>query len=62
MTHPPLTFHGAARSVTGSCFGLETDQEVVLIDCGLFQGSKTERELTQCCKAPEMTAAPISTS
>lgn len=47
MTHPPLTFHGAARSVAGSCFGLETDQGVVLIDCGLFQGSKTERELTQ---------------
>lgn len=45
MTHPCLTFHGAARSVTGSCFRLETDQGTVLIDCGLFQGSKTEKEL-----------------
>ncbi len=45
MTHPRLTFHGAARSVTGSCFRLETDQGQILIDCGLFQGSKTEKEL-----------------
>jgi len=45
MSHPCLTFHGAARSVTGSCFRLETGQGQVLIDCGLFQGSKTEKEL-----------------
>ena len=40
-----LTFHGAARSVTGSCYRLETDTSKILIDCGMFQGSKTEREL-----------------
>jgi metallo-beta-lactamase family protein len=45
MPYPRLTFHGAARSVTGSCFLLETDHGRVLIDCGLFQGSKTEKEL-----------------
>lgn len=45
MSHPRLTFHGAARSVTGSCFRLETDHGDILIDCGLFQGSKTEKEL-----------------
>jgi metallo-beta-lactamase family protein len=45
MPHPRLTFHGAARSVTGSCFRLETDHGGILIDCGLFQGSKTEKEL-----------------
>lgn len=45
MSNPRLTFHGAARSVTGSCFRLETDQGQILIDCGLFQGSKTEKEL-----------------
>lgn len=40
-----LHFHGAARTVTGSCFLLETDAARVLIDCGMFQGSKEEREL-----------------
>ncbi|MFH1517455.1 MAG: MBL fold metallo-hydrolase, partial [Pseudomonadota bacterium] len=45
MSPPRLTFHGAARSVTGSCFRLETDHGHILIDCGLFQGSKTEKEL-----------------
>lgn len=42
---PRLTFHGAARAVTGSCFRLETGGGQVLFDCGLFQGSKTEKEL-----------------
>ena len=40
-----LSFHGAARTVTGSCFRLKTPHSCVLIDCGLFQGSKTLREL-----------------
>jgi len=40
-----LTFHGAARCVTGSCFRLETDHGQLLVDCGLFQGPKTEKEL-----------------
>lgn len=42
---PILTFHGAARAVTGSCFGLQTSEGQILIDCGLFQGSKTEKSL-----------------
>ena len=45
MPHPRLTFHGAAGAVTGSCFRLETDRGQILIDCGMFQGSKTEKEL-----------------
>lgn len=45
MTNPRLTFHGAAGAVTGSCFRLQTDHGQVLIDCGMFQGSKTEKEL-----------------
>ena len=40
-----LTFHGASRCVTGSCFRLETDHGQLLVDCGMFQGPKTEKEL-----------------
>ncbi len=40
-----LTFHGAARGVTGSCFRLETEHGQLLVDCGMFQGPKTEKEL-----------------
>ncbi len=42
---PRLTFHGAARAVTGSCYRLETQHGALLIDCGMFQGPKTEKEL-----------------
>lgn len=42
---PILTFHGAAGCVTGSCMRLQTDQATVLIDCGMFQGSKTLKAL-----------------
>ncbi|HRW15294.1 MBL fold metallo-hydrolase [Amaricoccus sp.] len=42
---PRLTFHGAARAVTGSCFRLQVGGAEVLFDCGLFQGSKTEKAL-----------------
>jgi metallo-beta-lactamase family protein len=40
-----LKFHGAARTVTGSCYMIETKSAKVLIDCGMFQGAKTETEL-----------------
>jgi metallo-beta-lactamase family protein len=40
-----LTFHGAAGCVTGFCARLQTDHGELLIDCGLFQGSKTLKAL-----------------
>ncbi|NBE08440.1 MBL fold metallo-hydrolase RNA specificity domain-containing protein [Paragemmobacter ruber] len=43
--HPVLTFHGAARAVTGSCFRLDVAGGALLVDCGMFQGSKTEKTL-----------------
>lgn len=45
MAHPIIRFHGSAGTVTGSCFAIETDLSLVVVDCGLFQGSKTEKEL-----------------
>jgi metallo-beta-lactamase family protein len=40
-----LTFHGAARTVTGSRHLLEAAGRRVLVDCGLFQGLKKLRRL-----------------
>ncbi len=39
-----LTFLGAARTVTGSKYLLDTGSAKVLIDGGLFQGLKELRE------------------
>lgn len=39
-----IRFLGAAGTVTGSKYLVETDQARVLIDCGLFQGGKKLRE------------------
>ena len=39
-----ISFWGAAGTVTGSKFLLDTDRERVLIDCGMFQGLKELRE------------------
>ncbi|MBN1448413.1 MAG: MBL fold metallo-hydrolase [Bacteroidetes bacterium] len=37
-----ITFHGAARNVTGSSHLLRIDGTSILIDCGLFQGRRAE--------------------
>lgn len=40
-----LTFLGATGQVTGSCYLLETNASRILLDCGLFQGSReTEKQ------------------
>lgn len=39
-----ITFHGAAREVTGSMFLLEAGGKRLLVDCGLHQGRREEAE------------------
>ncbi len=40
-----IHFHGAAGTVTGSCYRVVHDKGQFLVDCGMFQGNKTVRDL-----------------
>ncbi|SHF60462.1 metallo-beta-lactamase family protein [Caldanaerobius fijiensis DSM 17918] len=40
-----ITFLGAAKEVTGSCYLIETSKTKFLVDCGMFQGGEVEEEL-----------------
>lgn len=43
---PKLTFHGAARQVTGSCHLIETEDNYrLLLDCGIHQGEDDVDEI-----------------
>lgn len=39
-----LTFYGATEGVTGSLYLLQTETAAILLDCGLFQGSREEEK------------------
>lgn len=39
-----ITFVGATRIVTGSCFHIQTKEANLLIDCGLFQGTRENEQ------------------
>jgi metallo-beta-lactamase family protein len=58
-----LTFLGAARTVTGSKYLLDTGSSKVLIDCGLFQGLKDLRERNwqdPPCKPSDLSAVVLT--
>ena len=40
-----LTFHGATREVTGSFHTITTENDRIVLDCGLFQGKRKEAEV-----------------
>ncbi|WP_417621990.1 MBL fold metallo-hydrolase [Parasphingorhabdus sp.] len=41
MSGVTLKFHGAAGTVTGSCYELRGAGKTILIDCGMFQGTRS---------------------
>lgn len=43
--YPKLSFYGGAGGVTGACYLLETKDTKILIDCGMFQGSRFSETL-----------------
>lgn len=61
MKNPPqvtVTFCGAAETVTGSKYLVESEGESLLVDCGLFQGEKELR--LRNWDAPPFEAAKLS--
>ncbi len=40
-----IKFHGAAGTVTGSCFEISGAGKTILVDCGLFQGTRSLEQL-----------------
>ena len=39
-----VSFYGAVREVTGSMHLLATEQDRILLDCGMFQGRRKESD------------------
>ncbi len=43
--NPTIKFHGAAGTVTGCCFEISGAGKTILVDCGLFQGTRSLEKL-----------------
>lgn len=41
MSGVTIKFHGAAGTVTGSCFEIKGAGKTILVDCGMFQGTRS---------------------
>ncbi len=41
MSGVSIKFHGAAGTVTGSCFEVNGAGQTILVDCGMFQGTRS---------------------
>ncbi|MGC8777206.1 MAG: MBL fold metallo-hydrolase RNA specificity domain-containing protein, partial [Candidatus Caldatribacteriaceae bacterium] len=48
-----MSFFGAAREVTGSCYLLKTGKGAFLVDCGMFQGKEEEKTYQSFPFSPE---------
>jgi metallo-beta-lactamase family protein len=58
-----ITFHGAARTVTGSQHLVEINGHKLLLDCGLFQGKRKEsfeRNRNEFCPSGEIDCLVLS--
>lgn len=45
MSGVTITFHGAAGTVTGSCYEIRGSGKTILVDCGMFQGTRSLEKL-----------------
>ncbi|HER63094.1 MAG TPA: MBL fold metallo-hydrolase, partial [Desulfobacteraceae bacterium] len=58
-----ITFHGAARTVTGSEHLIEVNNKRILLDCGLFQGKRKEafeRNRSEFCQGETIDCLVLS--
>jgi len=58
-----ITFHGAARTVTGSQHLIEVNGKTIMLDCGLFQGKRKEafeRNRNELCSGESIDCLVLS--
>ena len=58
-----ITFHGAARTVTGSLHLIEVNGRTIMLDCGLYQGKRKEafeRNRSEFCQGKKIDTLILS--